>query len=162
MVEEKPDKIQRSDAEWRELLSPERYHVLREHGTERAFTGGYTDRHDPATYLCAGCDQQLFHSAQKYDSGSGWPSFYAPIDAGCVETNVDRAHGMVRTEVHCARCGGHLGHVFSDGPQPTGLRYCINSASLRAVDGNPPDAGEGRGEGRDEGRSEGRSDDKNK
>jgi peptide-methionine (R)-S-oxide reductase len=140
MSHKKSDKIHRTDAEWREVLSPESYHVLREHGTERAFTGAYADRHDPATYVCAGCGHELFHSEQKYDSGSGWPSFYAPTDATHVETDVDQAHGMTRTEVHCARCGGHLGHVFTDGPQPTGLRYCINSASLRAVEIGRPDS----------------------
>lgn len=132
MAEHKRDKIQRSDAEWRALLTPEQYHVLREHGTERAFTGVYADRHDPGVYVCAGCGQELFGSEQKYDSGSGWPSFYAPADAAVVETDTDKSHGMARTEVHCSRCGGHLGHVFNDGPEPTGLRYCINSASLRA------------------------------
>lgn len=125
-------KIQRTDAEWRKLLTAEQYHVLREHGTERAFTGAYADRHGPGTYVCAGCGLELFGSDEKYDSGSGWPSFYAPLNATSVETDTDTAHGMVRTEVHCARCGGHLGHVFQDGPKPTGLRYCINSASLRA------------------------------
>ena len=125
-------KIQRTEAEWRRLLTPEQYHVLREHGTERAFTGTYASHHEPATYRCAGCDEPLFSSETKYDSGSGWPSFYMPISAASVELDVDESHGMVRTEVHCARCGGHLGHVFTDGPRPTGQRYCINSISLRA------------------------------
>ncbi|MEO5767568.1 MAG: peptide-methionine (R)-S-oxide reductase MsrB, partial [Polyangia bacterium] len=104
-------KIQRTDAEWRKLLTAEQYHVLREHGTERAFTGAYADRHGPGTYVCAGCGLELFGSDEKYDSGSGWPSFYAPLNPTSVETDTDTAHGMVRTEVHCARCGGHLGHV---------------------------------------------------
>jgi peptide-methionine (R)-S-oxide reductase len=132
MAGKQPEKIQRTDAEWRDALTPEQYHVLREHGTERAFTGAFTDRHDPTVYVCAGCGQELFASDQKYDSGSGWPSFYAPANPAGVETDEDRSHGISRTEVHCARCGGHLGHVFNDGPQPTGLRYCINSVSLRA------------------------------
>lgn len=132
MAHHKREKIQRSDAEWRQVLTPEQYHVLREHGTERAFTGAYADRHDPGIYVCAGCGQELFDAEQKYDSGSGWPSFYAPADPAGIETDTDKSHGMARTEVHCARCGGHLGHVFNDGPEPTGLRYCINSASLRA------------------------------
>lgn len=132
MAGQKREKIQRTDAEWRALLTPEQYHVLREHGTERAFTGAYADRHDPGVYVCAGCGQELFNGEHKYDSGSGWPSFWAPADPAGVETDADTTHGMVRTEVHCARCDGHLGHLFNDGPQPTGLRYCINSASLRA------------------------------
>ena len=127
-------RIEHSDAEWRKLLTPEQYHVLREHGTERAFSGAYYASHGPATYLCAGCNQALFRSNEKYDSGTGWPSFYAPADPAAVETSQDDSHGMVRVEVHCARCGGHLGHVFRDGPHPTGLRYCINSAALRAED----------------------------
>jgi peptide-methionine (R)-S-oxide reductase len=125
------EKVKKSEAEWRAVLNPEQFRVLREKGTERAFTGAFHDSHDPGTYLCAGCGNQLFSSETKYDSGSGWPSFYQPIDATRVETETDSGHGMVRTEVHCAKCGGHLGHVFPDGPQPTGLRYCINSASLR-------------------------------
>ncbi len=103
--------------------------MLREEGTERAFTGEFHDHHAEGTYLCAGCGQPLFRSSTKFDSGTGWPSFYEAIE-GAVETRVDRALGMVRTEVHCSRCGGHLGHVFPDGPEPTGMRYCINSVSL--------------------------------
>ena len=122
----------RTDEEWRQLLTKEQYHVLREHGTERAFTGALVDAHDPARYLCAGCGAELFRSDEKYDSGSGWPSFYAPADPQSVATTEDQSHGMIRTEVHCARCGGHLGHLFNDGPRPTGLRYCINSVALRA------------------------------
>jgi peptide-methionine (R)-S-oxide reductase len=124
------DKVVRSDAEWRDRLTPEQYQVLRKKGTERAFTGAFWDSHDPATYLCAGCGQELFGSETKFDSGTGWPSFSAPLAVESVETEADNAHGMMRVEVHCSRCGGHLGHVFPDGPNPTGLRYCINSASL--------------------------------
>jgi peptide-methionine (R)-S-oxide reductase len=120
----------RSDADWRASLSPEQYEVLRRKGTERAFTGRYWDNHEAGRYLCAGCGEELFRSDEKFDSGSGWPSFTAPVQTGCVAEEVDTSHGMRRTEVHCARCGGHLGHVFPDGPGPEGLRYCINSASL--------------------------------
>ena len=127
------EKILRTDEEWRKLLTSEQYHVLREHGTERAFTGEYAQDHDPARYLCAGCGAELFRSEEKYDSGSGWPSFCAPADPASVEMGEDHSHGMVRTEVHCARCGGHLGHVFNDGPPPTGLRYCINGVAMNFV-----------------------------
>ncbi len=123
-------KVTKSDAEWRAQLSPEQYRVLREHGTERAFTGAYCDTKEPGVYRCAGCGAELFRSREKYDSGSGWPSFWEPADPAAVETESDRSLGMQRTEVHCTACGGHLGHVFEDGPQPTGLRYCINSAAL--------------------------------
>jgi peptide-methionine (R)-S-oxide reductase len=124
-------KIEKSDAEWREQLSPEQYHVLREKGTERAFTGALWNSKTPGTYLCAACGQELFGSDVKFDSGSGWPSFTAPLEASRVDEHVDRSHGMSRTEVTCGRCGSHLGHVFPDGPAPTGLRYCINSVSLK-------------------------------
>ena len=123
-------KVTKSDAEWREQLSSEQYRVLREHGTERAFTGVYCDTKEPGVYRCAGCGAELFRASEKYDSGSGWPSFWEPADPAAVETESDRSLGMQRTEVHCTACGGHLGHVFEDGPEPTGLRYCINSAAL--------------------------------
>ena len=125
--------VQKTDEEWRQELSPEQYQVLRQAGTERPFSGKYVHNHDDGTYRCAGCGAVLFMSGTKFDSGTGWPSFYQPIDPTKVETEMDLSHGMRRTEVTCARCGGHLGHVFDDGPRPTGLRYCINSISLKAV-----------------------------
>jgi len=123
-------KIIRSDAEWRTLLTPQQYHVLREKGTERPFTGVLTENHETGNYHCAACGALLFMSGAKFDSGCGWPSFMIPAGSKAVEEHEDMSHGMRRVEVTCARCGGHLGHVFPDGPRPTGLRYCINSASL--------------------------------
>ena len=130
---EKIQKMDRSEAEWRAELSPEEYEVLRNKGTERAFTGAYWDSKDEGMYRCRGCGQELFSSDTKFDSGTGWPSFWQPLDPTHVATETDRAWGMARTEVHCARCGAHLGHVFDDGPRPTGLRYCMNGESLKFV-----------------------------
>ncbi|HVL91310.1 MAG TPA: peptide-methionine (R)-S-oxide reductase MsrB [Actinomycetota bacterium] len=128
--EQDPREVHKSDEEWRRELTPEAFAILRQAGTERAFTGQYWDCHLDGVYRCRGCGAELFDSATKFDSGSGWPSFTEPAVAANVETRRDTSHFMVRTEVVCKRCGGHLGHVFDDGPEPSGLRFCINSAAL--------------------------------
>jgi peptide-methionine (R)-S-oxide reductase len=125
------NKVQKSEAEWRAELTPAQYHILREQGTEPAFTGEYAHTKQPGEYRCAGCGKLLFRSDEKFESGTGWPSFWAPAAADAVDTEVDPSYGMIRTEVKCPDCGGHLGLVFDDGPRPTGLRYCINSAALK-------------------------------
>jgi peptide-methionine (R)-S-oxide reductase len=123
-------KIEKTDAQWRSELTPEQYKVMRDKGTERAFTGAYVDNHEKGTYKCAACGEPLFDSDTKFDSGSGWPSFFKPLSGDAIETEEDRSHGMRRTEVMCKKCGAHLGHLFEDGPKPTGQRYCVNSISL--------------------------------
>lgn len=134
------DRIEKTEQEWRAQLSPEQFRVTREHGTERAFTGCFFDTKTPGTYRCVCCETPLFRSDAKYDSGSGWPSFFAPIPDAPVDEIRDTSHGMVRVEVRCGRCDAHLGHMFPDGPRPTGIRYCINSAALELVpeDGSAP------------------------
>lgn len=132
------EKIVKTDAEWRAALTPEQYHVARQAGTERAFTGPYWDEKRPGLYRCVSCGVPLFRSETKFDSGTGWPSFYAPVEPGVVEEHTDRAYGMARTEVRCSTCEAHLGHVFPDGPNPTGLRYCMNGTALKLdPDGKP-------------------------
>jgi peptide-methionine (R)-S-oxide reductase len=130
MTEKLSEKVTKTEAEWREQLTPEQYHVTREAGTERAFSGKYWNNHESGMYHCVGCGAPLFESETKFDSGTGWPSFYAPVDPQNVSEHTDRTYGMTRTEARCAHCEAHLGHVFPDGPKPTGQRYCMNSASL--------------------------------
>jgi peptide-methionine (R)-S-oxide reductase len=139
MVSSPPQgKVVRSEAEWRRLLTPEQFYVTRQSGTERPFTGPYWNEHGAGLYRCVACGEPLFRSETKFESGTGWPSFYAPVDQANVEEITDRSHGMVRTEARCARCGSHLGHVFPDGPRPTGLRYCMNGTALKLErDGEP-------------------------
>lgn len=129
-VPELGERVHQTDEEWAELLTPQQYRVLRESGTERAFTGALHDHHDEGVYHCAGCGAPLYTSEDKFDSGTGWPSYTQPVADGRVETREDRGFGTIRTEMHCASCGGHLGHVFNDGPAPTGMRHCVNSESL--------------------------------
>lgn len=130
--------VEKTDAEWKQALSPDAYRVLRQHGTEPPFQNEYDHHRASGSYRCAGCGQELFSSGAKYDSGSGWPSFYQPVQPEALGTDQDQRFGMRRSEIHCSRCGGHIGHVFPDGPRPTGLRYCTNSAALRFHPAEPP------------------------
>ncbi len=131
MATEIKEKIERTEQEWRELLTPEQFHIARKKGTEPAFSGALYQNHDDGIYHCIGCDAPLFRSEEKFESHSGWPSFFLPVSPEAVQTHEDKSYGMRRVEVTCARCDSHLGHVFPDGPKPTGMRYCINSASLK-------------------------------
>ncbi len=136
LSQEKKPNIMKTEEEWKKILTPEQYRILREKGTERAFTGEYWNHHSEGEYHCAGCGAPLFESSSKFDSGCGWPSYFKPAQDNAVTEHLDKSHGMIRTEVTCSKCGGHLGHVFTDGPAPTGLRYCINSASIKFVPEN--------------------------
>ncbi len=140
--------VSKTEAQWRKILTAEQFRILRKKGTERSFTGEYWNEKRKGTYRCAGCNQPLFHSSHKFRSGTGWPSYYKPVEKSRVVTETDRSFGMTRTEVLCSKCGGHLGHVFRDGPRPTGLRYCINSASLEFEPAQPAGEGSAKADGK--------------